>query len=514
MTVGQSQRPAGDALATGGGGAGMGGIARGGLLNLVGAAVSSVTGILLTVVVTRTLPKADAGAFFTLISVFVLVEMLACLGTDAGLVYFIARTRSLGRADRVRDFQRVALRPVVVVSVAAAVALAACSPLVARLIGSDGTDARLAVVFLAVLLPVATVSDTLLAATRGYGAMRPTVLVERIGRTLLQVGLVALAVLGGSLTAVSAAWALPWLGSAVLAALWLRHLGRSLPRSGAPRRDEHTAREFWRFTWARGVHSIAQLVLQRFDILLITALLGPAQAAVYTAATRFLVIGQLTGASIGNAAQPRLAALFAVDDRRAAQAVYQSATGWSVLLTWPLYLLCAVFADVVLLVFGHGYSAGRPVIVVLAGAMLVATGCGMVDTLLIMAGRTTWTLTNSLVAVAVMVGVDLLLIPHLGILGAGIGWAAAIVTNNLVPLTQLLVAFRLHPFGRATLASAALAVACFGVIPGVARLLEPGSAMAAVIAVAVGAALFVVGCVRWRTALDLPGLAVLRPQRR
>jgi hydrogenase-4 component E len=40
---------------------------------------------------------------------------------------------------------------------------------------------------------------------------------------------------------------------------------------------------------------------------------------------------------------------------------------------------------------------------VLAGAMLVATACGMVDMLLNMAGRTSWTLANSLVALAVMV---------------------------------------------------------------------------------------------------------------
>ena len=61
---------------------------------------------------------------------------------------------------------------------------------------------------------------------------------------------------------------------------------------------------------------------------------------------------------------------------------------------------------------------------VLAAAMLVATGCGMVDMVLTMAGRTSWNLGNVLLALGVNVGLDLLLIPEHGVLGAAIGLAA------------------------------------------------------------------------------------------
>jgi O-antigen/teichoic acid export membrane protein len=144
--------------------------------------------------------------------------------------------------------------------------------------------------------------------------------------------------------------------------------------------------------------------------------------------------------------------------------------------------------------------------------MLVSTACGMVDMLLNMAGRTSWTLANSLAALTVMVVVDLLLIPRMGILGAGIGWAAAILTNNALPLSQLVRTLGLHPFGRATLSAGALTVACFGVLPLLARLLLPGDAVAAVTAVALGAACFLACCLRWRAALGLPPLSALRPR--
>jgi O-antigen/teichoic acid export membrane protein len=496
---------------------GMPTIARGGVLNLLGAAVSAVAGVLLTVVVTRALPKADAGVFFALTSVFLLAEMVARLGTGTGLVYFIARTRSLGRPDRIRDFQRVAFTPVVVLSLVTAAVLIVWAPQWAQLVGGPGSATRTAVIVLALLLPVTTLSDTLLSATRGYATMRPTVVLDRIGRPLLQLVLVAIVVTGGSIWLLAGAWALPWALSAGLAAWWLLRLGqrrpaaRQVPATGA---DGEPApwREFWLFTGPRAINSLAALALQRLDVILVTVLIGPAAAAVYTAATRFLVVGQLTGTAIATAAQPRLAELLAVGDRASAKAVYQSATAWIVLLNWPLYLLSGVFAHVVLSVFGHGYSAGRPVVLVLAAAMLFATACGMVDMLLNMAGRTSWTLANSVLALVVMVGVDLLLIPRMGILGAGIGWSAAIVANNALPLTQLYVSMGLHPFGRATLNAAALAAGCFGVLPGAALLLFSGDLVAAAVAVLAGAALYAVACLRLRAVLGLPELSALRPR--
>ena len=89
----------------------------------------------------------------------------------------------------------------------------------------------------------------------------------------------------------------------------------------------------------------------------------------------------------------------------------------------------------------------------------------MVDMVLAMAGRTSWNLINVLVALGVTIGLDVLLIPRYGALGAAIGLACAMVANNLLPLVQVGRAARLHPFGRGTLAAGTLSAACFGVLP-------------------------------------------------
>ena len=157
------------------------------------------------------------------------------------------------------------------------------------------------------------------------------------------------------------------------------------------------------------------------------ALASPADAALYTAATRFLVLGQLFVQSVQQALSPQISALFARDETRAANSVYQAATLWSIIAAWPLYLLLAGFAPTLMGVFGEGYDVATDVVLILSLTMLLATACGPVDSVLLMAGRSWLSLRNSTVALAVNVGLNLVLIPAYGIRGAAVSWAVAIV---------------------------------------------------------------------------------------
>lgn len=61
---------------------------------------------------------------------------------------------------------------------------------------------------------------------------------------------------------------------------------------------------FWRFTAPRAFAQICQTAFQRADIVLVAALSSPREAAVYTAATRFIVISQLVTQAVQNVMQP------------------------------------------------------------------------------------------------------------------------------------------------------------------------------------------------------------------
>jgi O-antigen/teichoic acid export membrane protein len=519
--------------------AGLADVARGGTLNLAGAAVSAAATLGITILVTRHFHRDIAGAFFAATSLFLIAEAIAGLGAFNGAVYFIARLRSLHSDRTIPVILRAAVLPVAACSVAAAVALLVFAVPLARALlggqlgqGTSPTAVARALRELAAALPFAALADTFLGASRGYRDMRPTVAIDRVGRSCVQLLGVLAAVLAGSAALLAPLWALPYVPAGVAAWLWLRRLQRSkrlrlvavtaapvtaalVTAALAAGEDGHptegraaaSAAGFWRFTAPRALASVAQIVIQRLDIVLVAIMRGPAEAAVYTAATRFLVVGQLANAAISMAAQPQLTHLFAVRDRRGANAVYQATTAWLIVLTWPLYLLAMIYGPEVLAVFGHSYRAGSGVMVILGLAMLVATGCGQVDMVLITTGRSSWSLVNGLLAVAVNVALDLTLIPRYGIAGAAVGWAAAIAVTNLVPLVQVAIAARVHPFGPGSAVACLLATLSFGAIPLAMRAAAGTGAVVSGLAVAAGCAVMAAGLWRFRHALQL---AVMR----
>lgn len=499
--------------AAAGAGTGLGGAARQGFANLVGVGLAAVAGFGLNIVITRGWSLREAGMFFAATSAFMIAASAARLGTDVGTVYFVSRHRALDQRERIRGTIAVGLVPVLAVGALLALVGWLAAPALAGLTMPEaGPGAVTALRILLAFVPLAALNDYALAACRGFGQMRPLLTVERLGRTLVQFVAVAVAAwLGLSATsALPLAWAVPYLLAAAVALAWLgrlvrraeRHVTRPVPAS-------EQVGPFWRFTGPRALSSLAAIVVQRLDIVLLSALRGPVDAAVYTAATRFLALGQLSSVALSSSVQHRMAAAFARADHAEARQLYQAATGWLVLLSWPAYLLFAAFAEPMLALFGSGYHTGRRVVLLLALTMLVATGCGMVDMVLNMAGRTAWTFYNAMAGTAINVLANVALIPVYGIVGAALAWTAAILVTNLVPLAQLWWSLRLHPFGQGTRTAMALAVGCFGLPLGLASLLDAPVTVLALVAVA-GAAAYLAGAWRWRTTLHLDALRELR----
>ncbi|RCG31460.1 lipopolysaccharide biosynthesis protein [Sphaerisporangium album] len=335
--------------------------------------------------------------------------------------------------------------------------------------------------------------------------MRPTTLLTGMLHPAAQLLLVGTLVMTGAAAgrawAIPAAWSAPALPVLLLAALWLRrptrhasgtrgkhrrrstpdlqagttglhdvvtplhgtdppakdrgtfHLGTAPPSQDDATRARGAAAEFWRYTGPRAFGGAVQAVFQRLDVVLVALLAGPAEAAVYTAATRFKVVGQLVNQGLAQAAQPRLILAMADGDLPVARRLYQTATIWLVVLTWPIWLGYALLAPWLLRAFGDGYDGGAMVAAVLGVTMMVATACGMVDVVLTAAGHTASSMANMLTAIMVTIALDIVLVPSHGALGAALGWSAGVLAKNLLPLFQISRAYGLRPFGPHTMPS-------------------------------------------------------------
>ncbi|GAA1437733.1 lipopolysaccharide biosynthesis protein [Nocardiopsis tropica] len=482
-----------DAGGTAGPGAGLRPVLRGGVVNMAGAVVGAGLNLLLIVAITRAFSQETAGLLFSATSVFLIAAVVANLGAPDGLVYFIARMRVLGRPGDVPRLLRLAMGPAVGAACVLAGALLVFAEPMAVALGSG--EAAVYLRLLAVFLPFAVLTDSALAAARAHHDMAGTVLVDRVGRPLAQLGLVAGIAVTGSAGLLALAWAGPYLPAAALAWFWLGRILRGArpgtgpghgPGAGAdqggPAREDPApaggagapdaagagpvaAREFWTFALPRALGGLAQMGVQRGGVVLVALLSGLTGAAVFTAATRVMVVGQFGTQAVLFAAQPRFAEQVATGDHEGIRSLYRAGTAWLLCLTGPLYLSVLVFAPEVMRLFGPGYAEGATALVVVCAGQLLGSVLGMGDLILTMTGRTGLNLLNNMLSLAANVAVCVALVPWAGATGAAVALVAAVLVRKALPLWQLRSQVVLHPFGRPVAAAALSAVLWFGALP-------------------------------------------------
>ena len=226
-----------------------------------------------------------------------------------------------------------------------------------------------------------------------------------------------LLVLGGLVVAgaggpavLAAAWAAPYLPVVLLAGYTLGRV-HAVDTSGSGA-HAFTPKAYWAFTAPRAVASVAQLALQRVDVLLLAALGSLHAAGLYAVAGKYVVLSQVAGGGLSQAVQPRLAERLAVGDVDGVRALYQQATAWLILATWPVHLIVAGERDrlpgTVRTVLSRRCDRGvdpRRRRCWWPPAAAWSTWCSS------MGGRTRWNLYNVLAALSTMVVLDVVLIP-------------------------------------------------------------------------------------------------------
>ena len=511
--------------------------------------LGAVLGFLLTVVVSRWMGPSNAGALFELMAIFSILSYTLMLGADTGLTRWISRARAIGGINQVRLILVIALGPILLAGIVAAGIMWIEAPAIAHslLHGMVTSEAVTDVRIVAPLVPLGAMSACILAALRAYGLMWPYLAIEGLGKPIARMGLVLAALyLGLGLTGVVVGWSVPVAVGLVVACLILarvitaesalaRHSrqARQVParrdgqfwslgtasrrnpkpgrhRSASPEdvsRAPRLAGEFWRFAGPRGFAGTFQIVVVWLDILLVGAVLSRYAAGVYGAVSKLAMVGNFALEGTRMTIGPQLSALLARGENRRTQELYQSATRWLIMAVWPMYVLFAIFPTVVLGIFGHRYTVGAPSLVVLSVAMLVSLGTGNVSVVLLMGGKSSWNAMNTMFALAINIALNLTLMPHIGILGAAIAWAASIVFDNVAAVIEVWLLLHMRPFGPGYGLVVTATAGCFALAGFAARELMGQNLPALAVATVAGLTAFVILAYQQRARLQLSELA-------
>lgn len=490
--------------------AGRRGIAWAGAVNLAGGVTGASIGLLLAAVVSRQLGTDGAGAYFLVVAAFMIVSNVAELGADTGLVRFVSAARATGRPHLAPHLVVAAVRPVALVgsvAVAAAAVWAALTP--ARLAGLPAWFV-VAAVASAVLSSLIAV---LLAATRGLGDVVAYPLLQNVALPVLRLAcIVAVLVAGGGTTAVLLAWIAPVpvvLVICILVVIVLLVRTNGSVRRGplAAEEQRRVARDFWSFSAARGLSSAAEILLEWSDVIIVGVLASPQSAGVYAVVTRCARAGEVVQQAARIAIGPQISEAMARGATGEAGRLYGGVTAAMIWLSWPFYLIVALFADALLSVFGQGFERGAVALAVLSGAMALAAAAGTVQTILLMGGRSRWQLADKSVALVINIGLNLVLVPFWGIEGAAVAWAVTILVDTAIVVHQVQHLMGVRPAGRPMATAAALAVAVVGGAAVTARMLWGDSVTVMLVTAGVAGAVYLALSIPLRHRLGLVDLA-------
>jgi O-antigen/teichoic acid export membrane protein len=260
-----------------------------------------------------------------------------------------------------------------------------------------------------------------LALVPGYIA-HPLIIIAAMG---------ALHFYGGPVTALDAlmaACAAFWLVVLVQVAL----LGRRLRRDVAAGGRRYETRVWLKTSLPIFLVDSFFILLTYVDILILQLFVGPADVAVYYAATKTLVLVSFVYFAVAAASAHRFSQYHVAGETEKLARFVADTVRWTF---WPSLLLAAgllIAGKPLLSLFGPGFADGYPLIFVLVVGLLARASVGPSERLLNMVGEQTACALIYACAFATNLVLCLVLIPRFGLIGAACSTASAIVCESVL----------------------------------------------------------------------------------
>ena len=468
-------------------------LARSGALSLAGSTISALCALLVAILAGNLLGAYGTGLFFQAVGIFTIASQVLRLGTNSGIVRAISEEHAFDRHGSAGRIILVAVVPVMAISTAVAGVIWLFASPIADWLASPGTADELQgyIELLAPFLAAGSTLAVLQIASRMLNGIGVYTVVHTIAFPAIR-----LAVVGGAIVMAGTAFS-AFSGWLSVIPLWLfitvglliapiRHDRRM--RTDLPPPVPRVAYRFWAFSSTRAVGGSLEILLEWTDVLIVAAIATPAEAGIYAVVTRTVRAGQVVDRAMRLAVSPTISRLLARGESAATRALHTSVTRAMILMSWPFYLTLAIMGPAILGLFGSGFESGAVPLVILSGAMMVASSAGMLQSIILQGGNSSWQVANKSVVLAASVSLNLLVVPVLGIIGAAMTWAFVTLLDTAIAAWQVHRRMGVGTHLRPLLPAMAAPVVVFGGGLGVVRLAF-GTSVSALIGGVIGVGL-------------------------
>jgi O-antigen/teichoic acid export membrane protein len=425
------------------------------VLTVAAQGLLTVTQVLLA----RLYGRAVFGSYQATSAILELLTRGGTGGADKGMLRDVAAHRAAGETESVRGVIGTGLRLCLIISGSAALLLLIAAGPLARLMREPALETSLRI-----MAPAAIVTGCmwiLVQASLSAKVTRPNFYVRGLGEPVLflSAGLGA-ALFGRSLATLAVAHVVAATATLLLAIVVV---GRVFGR-GELRRSLRMpwTRGFLRFSLPLGAGDLLNAVLQRADLILLTAFVGTSAAGVYAAAEFITRVIASARSVFDSVAAPVFSEALHLGQRERLRQNLILMVRWVVSVAAPITVTVVVIRRDFLALYGAGFQEGATALVVLALSHFVNVSFGLSGWILVGAGRSPLLLKNNIVVAAVNIALGFVLIPRLGLLGTAFAQLGSVVLLHLLVLVEVRTIFGVYPFDRTILKPLTAAAVTFG----------------------------------------------------
>ncbi|MGH8883905.1 MAG: oligosaccharide flippase family protein [Egibacteraceae bacterium] len=408
---------------------------RGSTILLVGRLLSKVTNAAATILISRYLSKSDYGAFAYGLSIVSLGETIVTLGLDRAVTRFVPIYEERGEYKKLFGTLVLVVGVVLGLSIGGYLLLLGLQGWIAGSLVRDRQVLGLLLI-LVVLSPIQAIDGLLMGMFSVFSSPKAIFFRRNVLAPLLTITVVGLLVLGhADVRFLAVGYVLAGVaGVGIYTWVLLRMMRkRGLSARFSWRGLELPWAEVLSFTIPVLTSDLVYTVLHTSDVVLLERYHGTVEIAAFRVVAPVADANQVVFSAFVLLFTPLAARLFARNDRRGLNDLYWQTAVWIAVFSFPIFALTSSLAHpLTVLLFGQRYGSSATYLALLSIAYYVNAAFGFNGLTLKVYGLLRYIVAMNFVVIVVNLGLNLLLIPRYGALGAAIGTSGTLIVFNVL----------------------------------------------------------------------------------
>jgi O-antigen/teichoic acid export membrane protein len=415
---------------------------RGSSLLLIGRLISIAVTTFVQIATVRYLSKGDYGAFAYALSIEALGETIVTLGLDRAVTRFVPIYQERDEYDKLFGTLIMVVGTIFALGTLLILGTLGLQGFIAGHLINDQLAVNLLVILIA-LSPIDAFDNILNSMFAVFSSPSAIFFRKYVLGPALKIGVVMLLIMGHSNVTFLA---FGYVGSGLLGiAVFAVFLIRMMRQQDLfSRFDRETMRipmrEVLSFTMPLLASDLVYVVMNSMDAVLLGHSRGSVDVAAFRAVQPTARLNQVVLASFALLFTPAAARLFAHDDKEGINRLYWQNAAWVAIVSFPIFALTFSLAKpVTIMLYGTRYEQSALIMAMLSFGYYFNAATGQNGLTLKVLGKLRYIVSVDIMAAVVNLGINLLLIPRYGALGAATGTMSTMIVFNILKQAGLVL---------------------------------------------------------------------------